>query len=56
MSIPLKQYEGSQFAPVYASVATGGIVGGAVVQLIIVWLISPIVSLLHLFIFSSSVV
>ncbi|AQP52820.1 hypothetical protein BW732_00355 [Vagococcus penaei] len=51
MSIPLKTFEGDRFAPSYATIAMGGIVGGAVSQIAIGLLVQATNTFLSVFIY-----
>ncbi|HCM90272.1 MULTISPECIES: MFS transporter [Vagococcus] len=51
MAIPMKMFEGAQFAPSYSTIATGGIIGGAVAQLAIGFLVERSETFLTAFIY-----
>ncbi len=51
MTIPMKMFSGAVFAPCYSTIATGGIIGGAVVQLVIGFLVESSETFLTAFIY-----
>ncbi|MEG0286056.1 MAG: MFS transporter [Vagococcus sp.] len=51
MAIPMKLFEGNAFAPSYSTIASGGIVGGAVAQLVIGFLVESSGTFLTAFIY-----
>ena len=51
MAIPMKCFEGALFAPSYSTIATGGIIGGAVAQLVIGFLVESTGSYLTVFLY-----
>ena len=51
MAIPMKMFSGEVFAPSYSTIATGGIIGGAVVQLVIGFLVESSETFLTAFIY-----
>lgn len=51
MAIPMKRFEGALFAPSYSTIATGGIIGGAVAQLVIGLLVETTGSYLTVFLY-----
>lgn len=51
MAIPLKLFEGAYFAPSYSTISTGGILGGAITQLVIGFLVDSTGTFLTVFIY-----
>lgn len=51
MAIPMKLFEGQSFAPSYSTIASGGIIGGAVAQIVIGFLVERSGTFLTAFIY-----
>ena len=51
MAIPMKLFDGKTFAPSYSTIATGGIIGGAVAQIVIGFLVEMSGTFLTAFIY-----
>lgn len=51
MAIPMKLFEGKSFAPSYSTIASGGIIGGAVAQIVIGFLVETSGTFLTAFIY-----
>ena len=51
MAIPMKLFEGKAFAPSYSTIASGGIIGGAVAQIVIGFLVEASGTFLTAFIY-----